>query len=50
MQQAHKALHGGADPEKGMRGYYVIMGSFVFMEFLLLLAGANSLVPFFSAV
>lgn len=49
--QAHKVLHGGVvDREKGMRGYYVIMGSFIVMTFIISLAGVESSVPFFTAV
>ena len=41
-----RRLGGAVDREKGMRGYYVIMGSFVAMTFILSLAGAESSVPF----
>jgi len=49
--QAHKVLHGGVvDQKKGMRGYYAIMGSFIFMLFIISIAGANRSTPFFTAV
>jgi len=51
FMQAHKVLHGGVvDKEKGTRGYYAIVGSFIVMSFVLAVAGANSSAPFFLAV
>ena len=48
--QAHKFLHGGTHPIRGMRGYYAIIGVFTVLAFISASAGSYQNFAFFEAI